>query len=220
MRRFLRDNALSLTMFGCFLVFWAAQSVSGWHAANADHREHQQPPESYWSYLTSGHFVEATAENWESEFLQMSGYVFLTGFLRQRGSPESKPFEGDASDEDPRQASGREDVPWPVRRGGLALTLYEHSFALVLFVIFLACFTVHALGGTAEFNQEQLAHGEQAVSVLGFMTTSQFWFQSFQNWQSEFLVVGAVALLGIRLRERGSPESKPVAAPHRQTGSS
>jgi hypothetical protein len=107
-----------------------------------------------------------------------------------------------------------------VRRGGLALTLYEHSFALVLFVIFLACFAVHALGGTAEFNQEQLAHGEQAVSVLGFMTTSQFWFQSFQNWQSEFLVVGAVALLGIRLRERGSPESKPVAAPHRQTGSS
>jgi hypothetical protein len=107
-----------------------------------------------------------------------------------------------------------------VRRGGLALTLYEHSFALVLFVIFLACFTVHALGGTAEFNQEQLAHGEPAVSVLGFVTTSQFWFQSFQNWQSEFLVVGAVALLGIRLRERGSPESKPVAAPHGQTGSS
>jgi hypothetical protein len=90
----------------------------------------------------------------------------------------------------------------------------------VLFVTFLACFTVHALGGTAEFNAEQLAHGEQPVSVLQFLTTSQFWFQSFQNWQSEFLVVGAVALLGIRLRERGSPESKPVAAPHGQTGSS
>ena len=220
MRRFLRDNALSLTMFGVFLAFWAAQIVSGWHAANADHREHHQLLESYPNYLTSGHFVEATAENWESEFLQMSGYVFLTGFLRQRGSPESKPFQGDASDQDPRQAAGREDVPWPVRRGGLALTLYEHSFALVLFVIFLACFAVHALGGTAEFNQEQLVHGEQAVSVLRFMTTSQFWFQSFQNWQSEFLVVGAVALLGIRLRERGSPESKPAAAPHRQTGSS
>jgi hypothetical protein len=85
-------------------VFWAAQSVSGWHAANADHREHQQAPESYWSYLSSGHFVEATAENWESEFLQMSGYVFMTAFLRQRGSPESKPLEGDASDEDPRTA--------------------------------------------------------------------------------------------------------------------
>ena len=90
----------------------------------------------------------------------------------------------------------------------------------MLFGIFLACFTVHARGGTAEFNAEQLAHGSQPVSVFGFVTTSQFWFQSFQNWQSEFLVVGAVALLGIRLRERGSPESKPVAAPHDQTGTS
>jgi hypothetical protein len=220
MRRFLRDNGLSLTMFGFFVVFWAAQSVTGWHAANADNREHHQPTETYPNYLTSGHFVEATAENWESEFLQMSGYVFLTGFLFQRGSPESKPLEGDATDEDPRQVGDREDVPWAVRRGGLILGLYEHSFALVLFVIFLACFTVHALGGAAEFNAEQLAHGEQPVSVLGFVTTSQFWFQSFQNWQSEFLVVGAVALLGIRLRERGSPESKPVAAPHGQTGTS
>jgi hypothetical protein len=220
MRRFLRDNALSLTMFGFFLVFWAAQSITGWHVANADNREHHQPLERYPEYLTTGHFVEATAENWESEFLQMSGYVFLTSFLFQRGSPESKPFEGDETDEDPRQASDREDVPWPVRRGGPVLGLYEHSFALVLFVIFLACFAVHALGGAAEFNAEQLAHGDQPVSVLGFLTTSQFWFQSFQNWQSEFLVVGAVALLGIRLRERGSPESKPVAAPHSQTGSS
>jgi hypothetical protein len=218
MRRFLRDNALSLTMIGCFLVFWAAQSLSGWHANNADNREHHQPPQSYRSYLTSGHFVEATAENWESEFLQMSGYVFLTAFLRQRGSPESKPMADNDADEDPRQASGRPDVPWPVRKGGPILALYEHSFTLVLFAIFLACLVVHAIGGTAEFNAEQLAHGQQAVSVLRFVTTSQFWFQSFQNWQSEFLVVGVVALLGIRLRQRGSPESKPVAAPHGQTG--
>jgi uncharacterized protein DUF6766 len=150
----------------------------------------------------------------------MSGYVFLTALLHQRGSPESKPFEDDETDEDPRQALDREDVPWPIRRGDLVLTVYEHSFALVLFGIFLACFAVHAMGGTAEFNSEQLAHGGQAVSGGQFLTTSQFWFQSFQNWQSEFFVVGAVALLGIRLRERGSPESKPVAAPHRQTGTS
>ena len=132
----------------------------------------------------------------------------------------SKTFEDDENDEDPRQAHNREDVPRPVRRGGLVLTAYEHSFALVLFAIFLACFAVHAAGGAAEFNQEQLAHGQQAVSVGRFLTTSQFWFQSFQNWQSEFFVVGAVALLGIRLRERGSSESKPVAAPHDQTGAS
>jgi hypothetical protein len=136
----------------------------------------------------------------------MSGYVFLTSLLFQRGSPESKPFEGDATDQDPRQARDREEVPRPVRRGGLVLGLYEHSFALLLFGIFLACFAVHAIGGAAEFNAEQLAHGEQPVSVLGFVTTSQFWFQSFQNWQSEFLVVGAVALLGIRLREQNADE--------------
>jgi len=218
MRRFLRDNALSLTMFGFFLVFWAAQSVTGWHSANADNREHHQPLERYPEYLTTGHFVEATAENWESEFLQMSGYVFLTSFLLQRGSPESKPFEGDESDEDPRQARDREDVPWPVRRGGLVLGLYEHSFALVLFVIFLACFTVHALGGAAEFNAEQLAHHQQPVSVLGFVTTSQFWFQSFQNWQSEFFSVGVLALLTIWFRQKGSPQSKPVAASTEDTG--
>ena len=138
----------------------------GFHAANADNRQHHQPLETYPNYLTTGHFVEATAENWESEFLQMSGYIFLTAFLRQRGSPESKPLEGDETDEDPRDARDRPGVRWPVRRGGLILTLYEHSFALVLFVIFLACFTVHAMGGAAEFNSEQLAHGGQAVSVL------------------------------------------------------
>ena len=220
MRRFLRDNGLSLTMLGLFLLFWAAQSVTGYLAANSDDREHHQPTRTYLQYLTSGHFVEATAENWESEFLQMSGFVFLTSFLRQRGSPESKPFEPDPVDEDPRTGRDRPDAPGPVRRGGLALSLYEHSYALVLFLIFVACFVTHALGGTAEFNAEQLAHGQAAVSVWQFVTTSQFWFQSFQNWQSEFLVVGAVALLGIRLRQRGSPESKPVAAPHSQTGSS
>ncbi len=218
MRRFLRDNALSLLMLSLFLLFWVAQSVNGWRAANAENAEHRQPAESFMGYITSGNFVEATAENWESEFLQMSAYVYLTGMLLQRGSPESKKPEGEPSDEDPRQARGRPDTPWPVRHGGPILTIYEHSFSLVLFILFLACFAVHAMGGTADFNQEQLVHGEQPISVARFVTTSHFWFQSFQNWQSEFMVVGVVALLGIRLRQRGSPESKPVAASHSQTG--
>jgi hypothetical protein len=219
MRRFLHDNALALLMLTLFVGFWAAQSVNGWQAANADNQTHHQPIETYLEYLTSGNFVESTAENWESEFLQMSAYIYLTSMLLQRGSPESKkPGGEEPSDEDPRLARGRPDVPWPVRRGGLVLTVYEHSFALVLFVLFLACFTIHALGGTADYNQQQLAHSEATVSVLGFVTSSEFWFQSFQNWQSEFMVVGVVALLGIRLRQRGSPESKPVAASHQQTG--
>jgi hypothetical protein len=221
MRRFLRDNSLSLVMFGTFLLLWLAQSITGHLVANADDREHHQPTQSYGEYLGSGHFVEATAENWESEFLQMAAYVFLTAFLIQKGSPESRPPEGDEQlDADPQEARSNPDAPGPVRRGGLVLKLYENSLSLALFGVFLFCFVAHALGGTAEFNNEQTAHGEPTVSVLGFVTSSQFWFQSFQNWQSEFLAVGSLAVLGIFLRQRGSPESKPVAAPHAHTGSS
>jgi hypothetical protein len=220
MRRVLRDNALSLTMFGLFLVFLVAQSFAGFRSSNNDNQEHGQPRESYAGYLTSGAFVEATFENWESEFLQMGAYVLFTAWLIQKGSPESKNPDGEASDADPRAARDDPDVPGPVRRGGLALTLYEHSLATALFALFLVSFVLHALGGHVEYNQQQLEHGQAAVSLWGFVTSSEFWFQSMQNWQSEFLAVGALTVLGIFLRQRGSPESKPVAAPHAQTGSS
>jgi len=218
MRRVLRDNALSLTMFGLFLVFLVAQSFTGYHTDNNDNQEHGQPRESYAGYLTSGAFVEATFENWESEFLQMGAYVLLTAWLIQRGSPESKNPDGEPSDTDPRAERDNPDAPGPVRRGGLALTLYEHSLSTALFSLFLVSFVLHALGGRAEYNQQQLEHGQAAVSLWGFVTSSEFWFQSMQNWQSEFLAVGALTVLGIFLRQRGSPESKPVAAPHAQTG--
>jgi hypothetical protein len=219
MRRVLRDNGLSLAMFGFFLVFLVAQSVAGYKANNSENEQHRQPKESYGQYLTSGAFVEATFENWESEFLQLSAYVFLTAFLIQKGSPESKNPDGDEVDADPRSQRDRPDAPGPVRRGGLVLTVYEHSLTLALFALFLLSFVLHALGGHAELNQQQHEHGEAAVSLWSFVTSSEFWFQSMQNWQSEFLAVGALAVLGIFLRQRGSPESKPVAAPHAQTGS-
>ena len=221
MRRFVRDNSLSITLSGLFLVFLLMQSITGWRTSNQDSQAHHQATQSYSRYLTSAHFVEATAENWESEFLQMASYVVLTALLIQRGSPESKdPDAEEAVDEDPREASGRSDAPGPVRRGGLALALYQHSLSLVLAALFLISFLLHALGGHDEYNQQQLEHGEAPVSLAGFMTSAQFWFQSFQNWQSEFLAVFVLALLGIFLRQRGSPESKPVAAPHAKTGSS
>jgi hypothetical protein len=221
MRRFLRNNSLSITLCGLFLVFLLMQSITGWRTSNQDNQEHRQPTQSYARYLTSAHFVEATAENWESEFLQMASYVVLTALLIQRGSPESKdPDAEEAVDEDPREAGGRTDVPGPVRRGGLALALYQHSLSLVLAALFLVSFTLHALGGHYEYNQQQIEHGEAPVSLIGFMTSAQFWFQSFQNWQSEFLAVLVLAVLGIFLRQRGSPESKPVAAAHAKTGSS
>jgi Domain of unknown function (DUF6766) len=219
MRRVLRNNGLSITLFGLFLIFLVAQSIAGYKANNSDNQEHRQPPESYGEYLTSGAFVEATFENWESEFLQMGAYVVLTALLIQKGSPESRKPDGDEADADPRVQGGDPSVPGPVRRGGLTLTLYEHSLSLALFALFLLSFVLHALGGHAEFNQQQLEHGASTVSLWSFVTSSQFWFQSMQNWQSEFLAVAALTVLGIFLRQRGSPESKPVAAPHAQTGS-
>jgi hypothetical protein len=219
MRRVLRDNGLSITMFALFLVFLTAQSIAGHRASNSDNEQHGQPRESYVEYLTSGAFVEATFENWESEFLQIGAYVALTALLIQRGSPESKNPDGDSVDADPRDQRDDPDAPGPVKRGGLVLRVYEHSLSLALFALFLLSFVLHALGGHADFNQQQLEHGAAPVSLWSFVTSSEFWFQSMQNWQSEFLAVAALAVLGIFLRQRGSPESKPVAAPHAQTGS-
>jgi hypothetical protein len=221
MRRFLRENSLSIVMFGLFLVFLLLQSLTGWRTANQENRQHDQPTESYVGYVTSGSFAESTFENWESEFLQMAGFVLLTVFLRQKGSPESKTLKGqEPVDADPTQARKSPGVPGPVRRGGLALVVYQNSLSLALVALFLMSFLLHALGGHAEYNQQQLEHGEAPISLLGFMTSAEFWFQSMQNWQSEFLAVGALTVLGIFLRQRGSPESKPVAAPHGETGSS
>jgi hypothetical protein len=220
MRRVLRDNALSLTMFSIFLITWAGMSVVGFLSANNDNEQHGQPRESYTEYVASGDFAEATFENWESEFLQMAAYVLFTAFLIQRGSPESKKPAGEQSDAPPQSRRDRRNVPWPVRRGGLVLKLYEHSLSLALFLLFLLSFVSHAIGGNAAYNQQQLEHGGEPISLWGFVSSSEFWFQSLQNWQSEFLAVGVLAVLSIFLRERGSPESKPVDAPHSRTGTS
>ncbi len=219
MHRRLRNNSLSLTMFGIFLVLVFLQSITGWRVSNADDAQHRQPTQSYGRYLRSGHFAEATFENWESEFLQMGAYVALTALLLQRGSAESKKPKGDPSDADPRESADEEGAPWPVRHGGVALKVYQHSLSSALLLLFLLSFVGHLLGGHVEYNQQQLAHGEAPVSLWSFLTSAQLWFQSFQNWQSEFLAVFSLAVLGIFLRERGSPESKPVAAPHAETGS-
>jgi hypothetical protein len=218
-KRFLRDNSLSLVMFGLFALFLIAQSVTGFNVYNDDQFEHGEATISYPEYLRTGHFVEATFENWESEYLQMGAYVLFTVFLFQRGSSESKdPDKQEPVDEDPRQARDGQDVPWPVRAGGLALKFYEYSLSIALLLLFLFSFTLHAIGGAREYSQEQLAHGGHAVSTWEFLHTSEFWFQSFQNWQSEFLAVFTLVVLSVFLRQRGSPESKPVAAPHHKTG--
>jgi membrane protein implicated in regulation of membrane protease activity len=219
-RRIWKGNGLAIVLFTLFVLFLGAQSATGWRTYNNDQIEHGEPTTSYPGYLTTGHFVEATFENWESEFLQMASYILLTIWLVQRGSSESKPLEGDPEiDADPRDEAGKDGVPGPVRAGGWRLRLYEHSLSIAFTILFLLSILLHALGGAREYSAEQVAHGQPPVGVAAFVTTSAFWFQSFQNWQSEFLAVGLLVVLSIFLRQRGSPESKPVAAPHSKTGS-
>jgi hypothetical protein len=220
MRRVLRENGLSIVLLSLFLLFWVGQSVAGHREYNSDQQEHNQPRVGYLSYLGSAHFWEATAENWESEFFQMFGYVILTAFLFQKGSSESKkPGEPEPVDRDPRN-SRRKNAPWPVRRGGFVLKLYENSLSLAFLLFFLISITMHAVSGASVYNEEQVEHGQpEQLSVLQYAGTSRFWFESLQNWQSEFLAIAAMVILSIFLRQRGSPESKPVDSPHDKTGS-
>ena len=219
MRRFLRQNGLSVAVFGLFLLFLAGESIAGYLAHNEELHEHGAPPLPYVRFITSGTFIESTTENWESEFLEMGAYVLLTAFLFQKGSAESKKLDqSEPADRDPRKAPPHPDAPWPVRRGGWILRLYENSLSIGFAVLFLTAFLLHAGGGMAAYNEDQRLHGEEAITLIQFLGTSQFWYQSLQNWQSEFLGLGSMVVLSIFLRQRGSPESKPVASAHSETG--
>ena len=199
-------------MFGLFLVCWAGQLAAGFNVYNDDREQRGEAPVSFSAYATSAHALEATAENWESEFLQMAAFALLTAFLIQRGSAESKDPERDKAEN--AQAHLAPDSPWPVRRGGWVLRLYEHSLSICLGTLFIVSFVLHVRGGTALHNEEQMPFGEPPLSCWEFLTTAQFWFESLQNWQSEFLSIGAMVILSIFLREKGSPESKRVESPH------
>lgn len=217
MRRFFRENGLSLTLFGVFFLILLGQFFTGHDDYNQSQGEHNQPTVGYGEYLVSGHFLESVGENWESEFLQMGMFILLTIWLRQKGALASKSTEG-KSDVDAEPDPNKKDAPWPVRRGGWILKLYQHSLSIALFTLFIFSFALHAYGGAKEYCHEQQEHGEQCLSTLQFIGTSHFWFQSFQNWQSEFLSIGVLVVFSIYLRQKGSPESKPVDAPHHQTG--
>lgn len=215
MRRVFRNNGLSIVLFLIFAGTMLGQTFTGLYEHNETEREHGQREIGLAEYLKSGHFWEATAENWESEFLQMAMFVLLTAWLYQKGSAESKDPDGyDPVDNDPRLSIHDPKAPGPVRRGGWALWLYSHSLSLTFAALFLASFVIHAIGGAVEYNDEQREHGQAQVTVLGYIGTSRFWFESLQNWQSEFLSLLAMVVLSIFLREKGSAESKPVAAPH------
>jgi len=173
---------------------------------NEDAQLHGQHPAGFGEYLVSGHFWQATGENWESEFLQMGAYVMMTAFLYQKGSAESKDPDGERNSEKEVNA---------LRHG----FFYRNSLGLAFLGLFVVSFLIHAQGGLKEFNEERREHGESAASMGEFLSDAEFWFQSFQNWQSEFLAVFSVVVLTIFLRQHGSPESKAVDDPNSKTGS-
>jgi hypothetical protein len=213
------DRALTLVLLTCFVVFLAGQLITGFYEYNAEQRDHGHQAVTPSAYLTLGHPWEALFENWESEFLQMAVFVLLTTVLIQKGSPESRrPGVRELYDADPRDFAGQPGVPWPVRRGGWVLRLYESSLGLAFVLLFLLSWVGHAAGGFADYADDRVAHGQQSPTFTDYLSSSRFWFESFQNWQSEFLAIAAMVWLAVYLRQRGSPESKPVHAPHDETG--
>lgn len=211
---FWKRNSLSIVLLALSLLFMAAQALSGHKAYNEELRQQGLAALPMWQYLHSGHFIGALFENWESEFLQMGMYVVLTVKLRQWGSAESRPLS--PGQEDDAVAPG--PAPWPVRAGGIWLALYERSLALAFGALFLLSFVLHALGSWRHEVAEQAMQHRPPPSFWEHASGAQFWFESMQNWQSEFLAVFALVVLSIWLRQKDSPQSKPVHAPHRQTG--
>jgi hypothetical protein len=216
MKKFLKNHGLSLAMLTLFLMCLVGQALSGLAVYNEEAVEHGTPVLGLLAYLRSGAFLEALSENWESEFLQMAVFVILTKFLLEKGSSESKTPGKNDVDEDPRGVKDPR-APWPVRKGGLWLTLYERSLSTVLVLFFVGSLVMHAMSGARNYSEEQLAHGGEAVSTLQYLGNANFWFESLQNWQSEFFSVAILVLLSIFLREKGSAQSKPVAMPHAET---
>lgn len=215
--RFLYENSLLLLVALLVVSTLVGQAFTGWHEYNTDLEDLHLVPLTLSQYLGSGHFLEATFENWESEFLQMGLYVVLTIWLRQRGSSESKKlYEKEEVDQEPDPT--KDDAPGPVKRGGWQLALYRRSLSIAFFLLFFASFWLHAKGGAEVYSIEQVQQGQPGVSALEYMATSRFWFESLQNWQSEFLSIVSLVGLSIFLRQHGSPESKPVDAAHSETG--
>jgi hypothetical protein len=217
MKTFLRNNALSLIFFLLFIITILGQIYFGLDEFNQELKEEGAAPVGFGEYLTSGHFIQATFENWESEFFQMALFVVFTIFLMQRGSSESKDLDKDEEvDREPNPR--RKDAPWPVKAGGWILTVYKHSLTIALFILFILSFLAHFYGSLKDENLQLSLDGEPLKTASQYITDSRFWFESFQNWQSEFLSIYAIVLLSVYLRQKGSSQSKPVDAPNNETG--
>lgn len=217
MKKVFRENGLSLVFIFLFLSSLSAQLIAGFKVYNEERLEEHLKPIDLGKYLHSGHFIQATFENWESEFLQMALFVWLTIFLRQKGSSESKSLDGQEEvDREPNPA--RKAAPWPVKKGGLISKFYKHSLTLTLLILYLLSALLHFYGSFRDENEKMMQRGLPFKKITEYLSEARFWFESFQNWQSEFLSVFAIIFLSIYLRQQGSPQSKPVDAPSAETG--
>jgi hypothetical protein len=221
MRSFVRHNGLALAFLVLFLGALGFQAVAGHADFNEDQDRHGDPRISFGRYLLSSEFGTAVMENWQSEYLQFTLFIGLTVWLLQRGSPESKELGSEGRESDQEQRVGEHaqpDSPRWAKVGGLRRTLYENSLLLVMGAIWIGTWFAQSITGVTEYNAERLDHQQDPVSWSEYLTRPDFWEKTLQNWQSEFLAVGSMAILAVYLRQRGSPESKPVGAPHHATG--
>jgi hypothetical protein len=220
-RRFLKHNGLSVFFLSLFVLAVIFQAIAGHADFNEDQDRHGDPHMSLGRYVVSSEFGSALLENWQSEYLQFTLFILTTVWILQRGSPESKPLHkgGRESDQDQKVGphAGEKSPRW-ARANGLKRRIYENSLLIVMATIWVGSWLAQSLTGVVEYNSERLDHNQLPVSWLDYLSRPDFWEKTLENWQSEFLAVGSMAILAVYLRQRGSPESKPVGAPHDATG--
>ena len=215
-RKFVAENSLSLFFLAIFLAALVGQAIAGHSLYNQEQVEHNVSAVSFWRYIGSSHFAQAVTENWQSEYLQFALFALATVWLLQKGSPESKELDQAGTETDEEQKVGRHATkasPGWAGLGGWRTRLYSNSLLIVMALVFLFSWFAQSVSGWSEFNDQQTLHGTTGVSWFSYIGSSDFWEATLQNWQSEFLAVGSFAVLTVYLRQRGSPESKPVGAP-------
>ena len=218
-KRFITQNAISLSLFALFIIFFFGLLLTGASEYNAEQKSHHQKEINIREYAVSSHFGEAVFENWESEFLQMWALVIMTIFLKQKGSPDSKKLRGKEDVDTSSKYSILKSFAKHRNRGkAIEEFIYSNSLGLALFILFAISFIIHGFSGARVYNEEAVTHGDPTITYGQYFLSTRFWFESFQNWQSEFLSVAALLTLSIFLRQRGSPESKPIGQPNSRTG--
>ncbi|WP_329200766.1 MULTISPECIES: DUF6766 family protein [unclassified Streptomyces] len=221
MRRFVRENSLTLAFGSAFLLALVGQALAGWADFDNQLATDGLQQVGFLAYLASSDFAVDVTENWQSEYLQFFLFIFATVWLVQRGSPESKELHKAGTESDAEQKTGRHADAQSPRWAGVAgwrEGVYSRSLGIVMALLFLLSWLAQSIAGTAAYDEQQLRDLQDPIAWHQYVASADFWSRTLQNWQSEFLAVASMAILSIYLRQRGSPESKPVGASHDATG--